>query len=355
MRTRLIAVLVALAAVAVFTTEASAMYHAGMGVFMQRDPGAGAGGPARMGAGGAPAATGRFIPRDPTGSNQYADRMNLYQYVRGNPVIYVDPQGLACCAYVRLSNAFGIPGISSIGGGHTAVELDRDGKSTLIELAAYNDGGHAAANRVGHGPLGPTMYIYYALLAQSYGLTDRDDLTKMNDLSQKYFGHPATWGIDMLDLMGQGTVGAGPRHFYGLFVSPNMTGSGKKIQIKLPAGQECATLDKMIKAAKDIGQASKDAQMYINFKIRNKQMNVPILGNVVVNADVKVGLWVGLGYDFVSRNCNSFTGSVLRKAGVAVPNEVSSQWGIGNDFATWRRWDLAFQKQFQDAADRASQ
>jgi hypothetical protein len=94
MRTRLFAVLVALAAVAVFTTEASAMYHAGMGVFMQRDPGAGAGGPARMGAGGAPAATGSFIPRDPTGSNQYADGMNLYQYVGGNPVNYSDPTGL---------------------------------------------------------------------------------------------------------------------------------------------------------------------------------------------------------------------------------------------------------------------
>lgn len=94
MRIRLIAVLVALAAVAVFTTEASAMYHAGMGVFMQRDPGAGAGGPARMGAGGAPAATGRFIPRDPTGSDQYAGGMNLYGYVRQNPTARTDPSGL---------------------------------------------------------------------------------------------------------------------------------------------------------------------------------------------------------------------------------------------------------------------
>ena len=34
MRTRLIAVLVALAALAVFTTEASAMYHPGIGRFL---------------------------------------------------------------------------------------------------------------------------------------------------------------------------------------------------------------------------------------------------------------------------------------------------------------------------------
>jgi hypothetical protein len=103
MKTRLIAVLVALAAIAVFTTEASAMYHAGMGVFMQRDPGAGAGGHARMGAGGTPATAGRFIPRDPTGSNQYADGMNLYQYVRGNPVSLVDPFGLKAnsCWYLK--------------------------------------------------------------------------------------------------------------------------------------------------------------------------------------------------------------------------------------------------------------
>lgn len=89
--TRRIAILVALAAVAVFTTEAPAMYHAGMGRFLQRDPGAG--GAHRLGAGGAPAATGRFIPRDPTGSNQYADGMNLYHYCRNRPGMLTDPAG----------------------------------------------------------------------------------------------------------------------------------------------------------------------------------------------------------------------------------------------------------------------
>lgn len=89
-RTYLIAVLVGIVAVGIFAADASAMYHPGMGVFMQRDPGAG--GAMRIGAGG-PAVAGGFIPRDPMG--QYADGMSLYQYVLSNPLLYVDPLGLA--------------------------------------------------------------------------------------------------------------------------------------------------------------------------------------------------------------------------------------------------------------------
>ncbi len=149
MKTRLIAVLVALAAVAVFTTEASAMYHAGMGVFMQRDPGPGAGGPARMGAGGAPAATGRFIPRDPIGTAtappmarnlsssqftrrdptlQYADGPNLYQYVRSDPIGRTDPMGLESRPTKFWHfRSYGDPKIYSIAGEeqHSVISEDR--------------------------------------------------------------------------------------------------------------------------------------------------------------------------------------------------------------------------------------
>jgi hypothetical protein len=162
--TRLIAMLVGLAAIAIVTADASAMYHPGMGVFLQRDPGAG--GAMRIGAGGA-TPVGQFIPRDadtvrstedPLGAHlramglvagpvpkseavsqilrvaavgafaespmdvrrsvgevadggsflprdvemmkampvlsQYADGMNLYGYVRGNPLRWQDPSGL---------------------------------------------------------------------------------------------------------------------------------------------------------------------------------------------------------------------------------------------------------------------
>ena len=71
--------------------DASAMYHPRLGRFLSRDPGAGSA--MRIGAGGA-APVGGFIPRDPSQSNQYADGMNLYQYVGSHPISYVDPMGL---------------------------------------------------------------------------------------------------------------------------------------------------------------------------------------------------------------------------------------------------------------------
>jgi hypothetical protein len=90
-RTRLTAVLVAVVALGVHAADASAYYHPGTGQWMQRDPGAAAGDPMRVGAAG-PAAGGTFIPTDPMG--QYRDGMNLYHYVRSNPIRHTDPDGL---------------------------------------------------------------------------------------------------------------------------------------------------------------------------------------------------------------------------------------------------------------------
>jgi hypothetical protein len=84
--TRLLASLIALAATATLTTEASAYLHPSTGRFISRDPGAGSNA-------NTPAKTTHFPPRDPTGSNQYADGMNLYEYVRSEPTINLDPTG----------------------------------------------------------------------------------------------------------------------------------------------------------------------------------------------------------------------------------------------------------------------
>jgi len=102
-RTHLIAALLCMIALGALAADASAMYHPTMGRFLQRDPGAGH--VNRIGAGGA-AQLGGFIPRDPTGSNQYADGMNLYQYVGSNPIGYVDPTGLSGQSLSRAAKMF---------------------------------------------------------------------------------------------------------------------------------------------------------------------------------------------------------------------------------------------------------
>ena len=77
-RFNLITVLVGLIAFVAFANLASAMYDPGLGRFLQRDPGP------MTEVRPAPVqviARGRVFQRDP-----YADGMNVYQYVRSNPM-----------------------------------------------------------------------------------------------------------------------------------------------------------------------------------------------------------------------------------------------------------------------------
>jgi hypothetical protein len=167
-RTRLFAVLVGVAVIASFASDASAryrMYNPATGAFMQRDPLGTPLGPSlarnvsdsrftqrdpavgdtmRVGTTG-PLVGGGFIPRDlgpvevvvarrsgsavqmPSGrrvqqdvQKQYKDGMSLYQYVRSNPSLFVDSIGLSvsysgceCCpgieeAVQRVNRALGI-------------------------------------------------------------------------------------------------------------------------------------------------------------------------------------------------------------------------------------------------------
>jgi len=81
-------VFVAAFAAVVFTADAMAMYHPGMGRFMQRDPNGTATSPNRVGRGVLTNGRG-FISRN----SQYQDGMSLYQYVRSGPTRYVDYNG----------------------------------------------------------------------------------------------------------------------------------------------------------------------------------------------------------------------------------------------------------------------
>ena len=87
-RTHLIAVLVGVIAVGLFTADALAFCNSSTGTFVQRDPGPGGMMAAsRVGAMRPPVA-GQFVPRD-----QYSDGMNLHQYARSNPGNMVDWNG----------------------------------------------------------------------------------------------------------------------------------------------------------------------------------------------------------------------------------------------------------------------
>ncbi len=83
----LVAIVVAVVAIAIFASEASAYYNPSTGRFLSRDPGPEV--PARVGSAIA----------------EYADGMNLYQYVQGRPTICVDITGTQ---HVQVDNAGGV-------------------------------------------------------------------------------------------------------------------------------------------------------------------------------------------------------------------------------------------------------
>jgi hypothetical protein len=94
MKIRSLAILVAAFMVTLVASPALAVYHPGMGRFLQRDPNGMQIGPAVPHAIAGPAAHGGFVQRDFEPHQQYADGMNLYQYVGCNPIGLADPTGL---------------------------------------------------------------------------------------------------------------------------------------------------------------------------------------------------------------------------------------------------------------------
>lgn len=100
MKIRSLAIVAAAFIVTAVATPALAMYHPGMGRFLQRDPHGtmNASTAPRVGMAG-PAAAGGFVARDPMPARpqpilQYTDGMNLYQYVRSQPTRGLDPTGM---------------------------------------------------------------------------------------------------------------------------------------------------------------------------------------------------------------------------------------------------------------------
>jgi hypothetical protein len=116
-RTHLIAVVVGFMASVMLAQDAfgrARMYNPRLGQFMQRDP---------LGTPVAPAlavspepiersmSSAIYTRRDPQPAVQYADGMNLYQYVGGHPTMLTDPSGLykVCCRGIKDPNSIEKP------------------------------------------------------------------------------------------------------------------------------------------------------------------------------------------------------------------------------------------------------
>jgi hypothetical protein len=116
---RMVAIAVGLTTIAILAADASAYYHPTIGRFISRDPGAGR-------SATRPTATANFPPRDPTGSKQYADGMNLYEYVRSRPTIATDPSGttlvIHCKARKVIENSLKDEGVTGYRRSQVAVK-----------------------------------------------------------------------------------------------------------------------------------------------------------------------------------------------------------------------------------------
>jgi hypothetical protein len=169
--------------------SANAMYNPSTGRFLNRDPIGMRVGPevanGRFGAGGGIAASGRYIIRDRVDpAIQYADGLNLYQYVGSNPVNRVDPSGLLTQRTENIGNHFTVQideleyddipraGTSLAGRPSVNTELCEDGhklrlryrNSSFVIQTRYEDGPKAyaySANDLEHERIHQGQYLEY--------------------------------------------------------------------------------------------------------------------------------------------------------------------------------------------------
>lgn len=111
-RSRILTALFALFILAAFVQPAAAHYDPKLGRWLERDPlGTAPGSTLRTIRVGERPTTAPPTPRYGTGtiypSRQYSDGMNLYQYVRSQPIVGLDPDGLKKYTYRELAKIIG--------------------------------------------------------------------------------------------------------------------------------------------------------------------------------------------------------------------------------------------------------
>ena len=92
---------------------------------------------------------GRWLSRDPI---EEAGGLNLYAYVRGNPIAYIDPLGLATCTYSISSHTL----ICTPNSGGGSLTLGPEGVFSGASKSCLNN--PACADNKDEGPIPPGKY-----------------------------------------------------------------------------------------------------------------------------------------------------------------------------------------------------
>ena len=298
---------------------------------------------------------GVWTQRDPAG---YIDGLSLYQYVQSNPTTYTDPTGLCevkptitqvsivtaggkndvvwrkCDAFLgMLDEAFGIHGFAKYGIAHSYLFLERGVEKELIEMGPTTDPIDKTGKMLGSGAIFPFNYIEALTDASKAarrlsGVEDTGALPvpKVEDVIKE--------GLKKLDELAASmklpSIG-GLTEGYGLFSVPvkDDPRKGTLLDLDLAGKGPCAEVDAIEKAAKAIGEKT------------STEGNMTIRGT---------SYHVGFAYDF-PRTCNSFTGSVLRAAGVPIPTGGKKLVGIDQVFTDWTEMDKAAQGMVKSSVD----
>jgi hypothetical protein len=217
-----------------------------------------------------------------------------------------------------------------------------------FELLGYNDSSALSADRKGWGPFGP--FGYFNQIAVLYSnpatrlLINSAELNRLNQLSQQYFGadFPVVWDFTML--LAEVFLSGSLRKAYGIYIATNHV---KNPQFSDPLGViSQAQLNLLIQETMKLAGEASTAAFFLNQPGSHAQgFNI-----------IRPSFTVGLGYDPLLRNSNSFIGTIMRKSGLAkrvAPGLMAAAVGFGQTFDEWTPWDLAIQTYMSAQAGNA--
>jgi hypothetical protein len=232
-------------------------------------------------------------------------------------------------------------------------------KTWRFELHGYNDPTENPAFRLGSGPAGPGGYlnsiaqawaspVFGPLLRNTAFLKNLSDVTKANLGVDFPFAWNITNGLAEFFLAGS------LRNAYGIYLAPTQA---QGMASRLGQISPLQLLSLLLSTSSIVSKTSTEGFF----------LDTPGSHTTVTSADgfqllppgqfvLHPSMQTGLGYDPLSRNSNSFIGSILRAGGL--DNRVANQLqfvsvGFKSNFTDWTNWDLALQNYISAQAKAA--